>query len=192
MSRPQAFDRDAVIDAALHVFWERGLHRASVDDVLAASGLSRSSLYNSFGGKQELFERAVARYVEHQSEVVRAALEGVSLRDGLGRLFAHAVEDNNQGRGCLLVNGAAALADANDAEQRILAAGFRRMIGLVETHVRRAQDAGEIGPGAPADVAAALCASLAGLRVFRKAGMPRARLERAAQAALDGLLGSGT
>lgn len=51
MARPQESDTQAAIEAAMAVVWERGLHRTSVDDLLAGSGLARSSLYNSFGGK---------------------------------------------------------------------------------------------------------------------------------------------
>jgi AcrR family transcriptional regulator len=60
--RPREFDEDEVLRAALRVFWEKGYESTSLSDLLAAMGLTKSSLYKAFGSKEALFWRVVERY----------------------------------------------------------------------------------------------------------------------------------
>jgi TetR/AcrR family transcriptional repressor of nem operon len=189
MGRPQEFDFDATIDAALAVFWDRGLHRTSIDDLLSASGLARSSLYNAFGGKQMLFEYAVQRYVDNQVARLQKILEAPTLKGALEKLFNGAVTNNHDGRGCLLVNCASSMMRDDAAEKDLLRSGFERMFSMVESRIRSAQDAKEISASVdPADVATLVCATLSGLRVFHKTGMQKNKLKNAADLAVKGLL----
>jgi TetR/AcrR family transcriptional repressor of nem operon len=189
MGRPQEFDFDATVDAALSVFWDRGLHRTSIDDLLAASGLARSSLYNAFGGKQALFEHAVQRYVDKQVARLQKILDAPSLQLALEKLFQSAVTGNYEGRGCLLVNCASSLMREDALEQRLLRSGFERMFAIVEKRLRSAQDAKEISASIdPSDAATLVCATLSGLRIFHKTGMQKNKLKNAANLAVKALL----
>src|SRR5215471_11091889 len=60
--RPRMFDKDAALTAAMFLFWERGYEGVSVDDLTEAMGISPSSLYSSFGSKEELFLTALDKY----------------------------------------------------------------------------------------------------------------------------------
>jgi AcrR family transcriptional regulator len=62
MGRPRSFNEDEVLDAALRTFWLRGYEGTSIDDLTAATGLGRASLYGAFGDKEQMFRRAVERY----------------------------------------------------------------------------------------------------------------------------------
>jgi TetR/AcrR family transcriptional repressor of nem operon len=64
MARPREFDPDTVLDLAMQVFWVRGYHGTSVDDLCEAMQLNRSSLYSAFGDKRALFLMVVDRYGE--------------------------------------------------------------------------------------------------------------------------------
>ncbi|MCP9947652.1 TetR/AcrR family transcriptional regulator [Actinomadura madurae] len=68
------FDPEHVLDQVVELFWRRGSASTGVGDVVAATGLSRSSLYATFGGKQELYLAALRRYVERRSRPVLEAL----------------------------------------------------------------------------------------------------------------------
>jgi TetR/AcrR family transcriptional repressor of nem operon len=189
MGRPQEFDTQLAIDAAMAVFWERGLHRTSIDDILAASGIARSSLYNSFGGKQELFEAAVERYVEIQVGGLQRMLESTSLEKGLEKLFYNAASNNHDGRGCLLANCTGGVMQRDVDEQPILRSAFGRMFAVVEARIRRAQQENEISDSIrPADAAMLVCATLSGFNIFHKAGIQKSKLKRAADLAVKMLL----
>lgn len=189
MARPQEFDSQFAIDASMAVFWERGLHRTSVDDLLLASGLARSSLYNSFGGKQAMFEAAVQRYVELQETRLQATLDSGSLEHALSKLFHGVVNDNNEGRGCLLVNCASAASQREAEELPGLRTAFSRMFSVVQSRIYRAQQSGEISESvSAADAAMLVCATLSGFRVFRKAGIPKEKIRRSADLAVKTLM----
>ncbi len=71
MARKRAFDEAAVLRAARDVFWVRGYEAASLDLLQAAMGLSRSSLYVTFGSKRALFTRVLSVYL---AEVINPRL----------------------------------------------------------------------------------------------------------------------
>lgn len=113
MARTPSFDRDTVVRAARTLFWRTGYEAASVPDLEAATGLSRSSLYNTFGSKRGLFDAAVQSYLD---EIVRPRLlplvtSPVSVDalteylDGLRAAFER-VESMPASHGCLLINTA--------------------------------------------------------------------------------------
>ena len=60
--RPRAFDRDAALDRAMHLFWRKGYESTSVSDLTEAMGIAPPSLYAAFGDKKRLFLEAVDRY----------------------------------------------------------------------------------------------------------------------------------
>jgi TetR/AcrR family transcriptional repressor of nem operon len=189
MARPQEFDFEAAVDAAVAVFWERGLHRTSVDDLLSASGLARSSLYNTFGGKQALFELAVQRYLDDVSARMEETLDAPSLKQALVKMFDDVVSSHREGRGCLLVNSASSLMREDKAEQRLLRAGFERIFGILEQRLRKAQEAKELASSiTPADAATLVCATWSGLCVFYKTGMQKSKIKRATDVAVKALL----
>ena len=74
MARPRKFDEGRALDAAMEAFWAAGYEATSTQDLCDATGLGRSSIYNTFKSKHDLFERALARYMEWQERrAVRAA-----------------------------------------------------------------------------------------------------------------------
>lgn len=66
--RPREFDEDATLERVMHTFWKRGYDETTFEQLVADSGLSRSSLYNAFGGKDKLFEQAFDLYVEREED----------------------------------------------------------------------------------------------------------------------------
>ncbi|MDQ2916432.1 MAG: helix-turn-helix domain-containing protein [Casimicrobiaceae bacterium] len=88
MGRPIEFDRATALDAAMHLFWRQGVRRASLADLTAAMGLSRSSFYNSFRTKQRVLEEAVDRYSAAQAAKLAEATRKASLHTALQRIFA--------------------------------------------------------------------------------------------------------
>ena len=133
MARPKAYERDVVLTAARDLFWERGYAATSISDLEQRTGLNRSSLYQEFGSKHDLFEAAVHCYADQVITALLADLRGpdasletvVALFRRLGTLF------RSQGRpathGCLLVNATGELA-SRDQPMRAAAASYRDQV----------------------------------------------------------------
>src|SRR3954451_10999173 len=90
--RPRAFDPDAALDAALAVFWRKGFEGTSLPDLTEAMGINRPSLYAAFGNKEELFRKALDRYLEGPARSGREALDEPSSRSAVERLLRGAAD----------------------------------------------------------------------------------------------------
>jgi TetR/AcrR family transcriptional repressor of nem operon len=105
------FDRSAVLEQAMNVFWAQGFEATSVDDLETAMGIGRSSMYGTFGGKRELFHEALAHYIDGGMAQLTGVLTNgsdsplerlYSFFDMLGQRFSE-----SNGMGCLCGNAAA-------------------------------------------------------------------------------------
>src|SRR5437763_13880440 len=85
--RQRAFDTDRALDRALEVFWRKGYEGASLADLTKAMGINRPSLYAAFGSKEELFRKALDRYLEGPAAYVAAALNEPTARAVAERLL---------------------------------------------------------------------------------------------------------
>src|SRR3546814_586970 len=120
MGRPRSFDIDEALDRALEVFWRKGYEGASLSDLTEAMGIARPSLYAAFGNKEELFCKALDRYVEQKVAHVRKAFEEPTARGVAERLLrggADMLTDPCHPRGCLAVQGALSCGDAADRSE---------------------------------------------------------------------------
>jgi AcrR family transcriptional regulator len=105
--RPPVFDRDAALEQAIKLFWERGYQGTSFDELIAAMGISASSFYNSFGSKEELFCEATQSYVASSGRWFFGILndESTDARTAFSRLFAATAEEYTRGDhppGCMI------------------------------------------------------------------------------------------
>lgn len=127
MARTLAFDSITVIKSARTLFWAKGFEAASIPDFEAATGLSRSSIYNSFGSKRGLFDAAVQSYLD---EIVRPRLQPLMAErvsasalaeylDGLITVFSQpeALPTSN---GCLLINTASSPLSADSHVSQVV------------------------------------------------------------------------
>ncbi len=191
MGRTKQFNPQAVLEDAMHLFWERGFHSTSMQNLVDHLGVNRQSLYDTFGGKQELFEAALERYRELQALPMRRALEA----DGpLGDVLRHWFRDmiaemlKNNGKGCLLVNTATELAEQDDVIFGVCSANARQLEATFSGLLVRAQQAGDI----PADravipLARFLVSTINGLAVTAKATRDPEVLNDVVEVALSAL-----
>lgn len=107
MARPPEFDRAQALVSALYLFWEKGYDRTTVRDLTNAMGISAPSLYNSFGGKQELFDEAVAAYTGAPTRVVPPGLRERTARSVFAKILEIAIREygsSTQPRGCFVIS----------------------------------------------------------------------------------------
>ncbi|MFE9726915.1 TetR/AcrR family transcriptional regulator [Streptomyces sp. NPDC005794] len=106
VGRPRAFDQEAVLEAAMLLFWEQGYEATSLAQLREATGLSSASLYGAFGSKEGLFERAVEHYIAGPGSVTDVvADEAASPRAAVARLLHGSIDmqtDSSHPRGCLV------------------------------------------------------------------------------------------
>ncbi|MEV6977934.1 TetR/AcrR family transcriptional regulator [Kitasatospora sp. NPDC093806] len=196
MARPRTFDEDRALDAAMLAFWANGYEATSTQDLCAATGLGRSSIYNTFSSKHDLFKRALARYIELMTVPQTALLEDPRTPplERIRVLFARIVdgefEQRPEGRsiGCLTVNTIVELAgrDAEAAELVLRDQGLR--LASLAAVIAAGQRAGEISARrTPDELARFLNAVIGGMRVAAKGGADRPAVEAIAATALDAL-----
>ena len=89
--RPAGFDRAEALHRAMELFWARGYEGTTLDELTAAMGINRPSLYAAFGDKEQLFRRALDRYVSGPAGYVREALARPNAHDAAETLLAGAV-----------------------------------------------------------------------------------------------------
>ena len=106
MARTKTFDEAQAIDAAMRMFWEYGFEGTSMQNLEQCTALNRTSLYNAFGNKRALFERALGCYNERVLGELFALLESApTVKQGISDLL-HAVLENqfdkNNPGGCMM------------------------------------------------------------------------------------------
>ena len=186
--RPREFDVDKALDRALRVFWRRGYEGATLPDLTAAMGINRPSLYAAFGSKEELFRKALDRYVEGPAAFVREALNEPTARAVAERLLGGTIDlvtDRRNPRGCLIVQGALACGETAESVRREVAA--RRVAGEVAVRERfeRARADGDLPAEADAaDLARYVVTVMRGMAVQAAGGASREDLRRVAELAL--------
>lgn len=189
MARVREFDADDAVRRAMDLFWERGYEATSLRDLTEALGIGSGSLYAAFGNKDGLFQAALARYRQEQSQPMLDTLASetdvrAALRRVLAGVVALAVSDRLR-RGCLVVNSATERiphdADTATAVREILAA----IQGAIEGALSRAQQRGDLDPEKdPAALAGFFVTFMNGLRVAAKTDPDERTLMQRVDAAL--------
>jgi TetR/AcrR family transcriptional regulator, transcriptional repressor for nem operon len=185
MPRPRGFDEDEVLHRALQVFWSRGYDGATLDELEAATGLGRGSLYAAFGGKRELFLKAFERYLDEAAARGLATLAAPGAgREAIVSVFRAAAREalaDRERRGCMATNCAVELASRDPDVAVRVGRNLDRLERAFEAAVRRAQAAGEIPAGRdPVRLARLLVICLQGAQVLARARPDPAWLDDAA------------
>ncbi|MDN5856427.1 MAG: TetR/AcrR family transcriptional regulator [Actinomycetia bacterium] len=192
MGRPKQFDPDTAVDEAMEVFWRKGYSATTPQDLVDALGIGKGSLYNTFGSKQELFQRALRRYRDSQIAALVETLEQPGpvkerLRTALLGLAKMDLSDPTR-RGCMAVNTAAELAGVDHAATELV----RRMLDRPEDAFRilieEGQRTGEIAHERdPAALGSLLANTVVGMRLVARVTEGPDRLDRVVDATLDAL-----
>ena len=177
--RPRSYDPDAVLDRAAELFWANGFSATSLDDLSAAMGMGRPSIYNAFGDKEALFLRALQRYRDTVAMTPLRALEAEdSIREGLDaflRQFVAYTTADSSHLGCLL-GTVAPITDLPDV-QTFLKRGLTAFEAQIAEHLTAAVQRGELPRDYPTKLGARRAVN-AGLAISARArfGTPRREL----------------
>ncbi|MHA6624146.1 TetR/AcrR family transcriptional regulator [Pseudonocardia sichuanensis] len=196
MPRPRTFDEDRAVDAAMRTFWAQGYEATTTQDLCEATGLGRSSIYNTFTSKHELFTRALLRYIETTTATQLAVLENERRPpvERLRALFTLVIDgeaaNRRDGRspGCLTVNTTVELAGRDPEATALLERDQQRRTEALRDVIAAGQrDGGITSPRDPVALARYLNAVIGGIRVAAQGGADPDVLQSIADAALDAL-----
>ncbi|MCU0676397.1 MAG: TetR/AcrR family transcriptional regulator [Myxococcota bacterium] len=182
MSRPREFDEEAVLERALELFWRDGYAATSLQALLTHMGISRQSLYNTFGDKRRLFLAALDRYADLRAREMLGDLEheDASLAQVFGffeRLGQNAAQKGSCGaaethpEACLIGRSCMELGAADPEVAARVHYFFDRTVNAFRNALDNAVRKGEIEPLDTAATARHLTATLNGLGILHRAGV---------------------
>lgn len=193
MPRPRQFEEEVVLAAVQAVFWDNGYAGTSLDDLVAASGLGKGSLYGAFGDKRSLFLRVLREYDEANDRMLRSWLEQADRAIDVIRGFVTGPVRDPGGeqarRGCLLANTAMELSMSTAEVAAEARRSYAATTSMLVDAIRRAQREGDIALHVDSeDAARAVLAGQLGLIVLGRVGQDPAALSITAETLLNGLL----
>jgi AcrR family transcriptional regulator len=186
--RPIGFDKDAALEAATLLFWERGYEGTSMSDLTQAMGLNPSSIYAAFGDKHALFQLAVKRYMEIRAQYAVKALEEPTLEKFIHALFNNTVAfltTPGHPPTCMTLAGAVGCSlDATPARDLMTEIRKQNQVALRE-RLLKARNSGEFPKKIDVDdYTRYLSTIIAGLSIQAANGSTKAELKRTAKMAL--------
>jgi TetR/AcrR family transcriptional regulator, copper-responsive repressor len=180
--RPRAFEPETALAQAMDVFWGHGFAGASLDDITAATGLNRPSLYGAFGDKRALYLQAYGQYRKRVNETFQPMFaEREPLRVKLRRILVAALDLYLSGedgpRGCFTVLSAASDAIADPDLHRVVGEAIAGTDRAFARLFAAAREAGELPASAdPRRLARIASATLHTLSIRARARIPRAEI----------------
>jgi AcrR family transcriptional regulator len=193
--RPRAYQPDIALAKALDLFRKGGFAATSLDDLSAATGMNRPSLYGAFGDKRELYIKSYQRYRDDARAAMRNIFrEQIPIRKRLQRIFAVVLDIYLSGeagpRGCFTVVTAASDAVADPEIRAMVLEGLGELDRAFAFCFRTARENGELPASADPGVLAQLAsATMHSMAIRARARVPRKELEAMAKGAVDVLCG---
>lgn len=192
MPRTKKFDKSEVLAAAASIFQQKGYNGTSMDEVLKATGLSRSSLYDSFGDKHNLYIQSLEYYKQNNQalsdKIEEKPVNGLQKIDYLFKnvvdhLIAH--PDDN---GCLLVNAAAEMSKQCFKTQQVICNNKDEVQELLTGWLNDAQSNNILKLSKPTkNYSQFLYNTLLGLRVMSQSGATKQELNNIVKLTIDSL-----
>jgi AcrR family transcriptional regulator len=182
--RPRTFDEGEALERAVEVFWKQGYEGTSITDLTTAMGVNKPSLYSVFGGKADLFRRAIGHYAEHDMAYARTALEeptALRVAQRFLRENVTALTLDGKPSGCLSIQGGVSCSVENQEVAQFLAASRLAGEKAFADRFRLAIEQQDLPADADADALARFLMVVSeGHAVHAAAGVPRESLQQSA------------
>src|SRR5450432_873914 len=189
--RPRTYEPEVALGQALDLFRKDGFAATSLDDLSAATGMNRPSLYGAFGDKRELYIKSYARYrADARAAMLDIFRQELPIRKRLARIYAVALDIYLSGearpRGCFTVMTAASEAVADPQIRAMVLEGFSELDKAFAACFRIAKDKGELPASADPVVLAQLAsATIHTIAIRARAQVPRRELEAIVKGAIE-------
>jgi len=175
IGRPREFDTDQALEAAMRQFWSKGYEATSLQNLLEVMEVSKSSFYETFGNKHELFEQCLTLYantlIASLREELRQAKTGLSFIEKVLNGLIDEASAKGEKCGCMMVNTTNELAQRDTIIAKLVANGTKSLQGVFEEAVRQGQKEGNIPlHKTPETLSNYLVSSMVGLKTMVKGG----------------------
>jgi TetR/AcrR family transcriptional regulator, transcriptional repressor for nem operon len=192
MPRSKAFDEASVLEKAKNLFWQKGYEATSMEDLVNELGISRSSLYDTFGDKEKLYCKTLNIYCsENVYTLIEKALQTDNPLQFIKDIFTSIITDVKKDadkKGCYIVNALVELVNANSKVAQIVEdnnAAFEKMIEQLITKGQR--DNSIQSKKSAKQLARFLFTTICGIKVSAKANTSAKNLREVADVALEAL-----
>jgi len=194
--RPRAYQPDVALGKALDLFRKDGFAATSLDDLSAATGMNRPSLYGAFGDKRELYIKSYQRYRDDaRAALINLFRDEMPIGERLARIYAIALDiylGGERPRGCFTVMTAASEAVFDPEIRAMVLEGFVELDKAFAACFRLARGNGELPATIDPIVLSQLAsATLHTIAIRARAGVPRKDLEAIVKGAIDVMLRAG-
>ena len=190
MARSKVFDEEQALDAVMLAFWKSGYNSTSIQDLEQVTGLKRTSIYNAYGNKRQLFRIVLQRYLGLMG--VPAALEKPKVRDAIAAVLNEAIRlhfAKGHPGGCLMLLSLLENHHHDEETRKTLEMAAQGLRGGIVARLERAVSEGELPPEFDSrQVGNQVMATLAGILVMAKANFSKAELQALVENAVITLL----
>jgi TetR/AcrR family transcriptional repressor of nem operon len=192
MARNKDFDEDELLGKAVDLFWDKGYHATSAQDLVDGLGISRSSIYNTYTDKKTLFSKALRQYqgkntsavltllgnADNPAEAIKQVLYGV-IRES---------EEDKLAKGCFMVNTAIELSSHDKEIAELVSENNQSVEDALTSVIEKGQHQGQFKTALPARALARfIFSTISGLRVSARSGAGSSVLEDIVRVALSAL-----
>ncbi|SFD79002.1 TetR/AcrR family transcriptional regulator, transcriptional repressor for nem operon [Paenibacillus catalpae] len=187
MTRSKEFDEREVLLKAMHLFWEKGYEKTSLQDLVTHMGIHRRSLYDTFGDKHSLFVKTMEQYDIQTNATIKAEVSrGRTAKQAIRFIFDYLIEVNDdRPLGCLFVNSATELGLRDPEVREMTNEGFNNEEKILVSLIQKGQQSGEIQSDKDTKIlAASLQTTMIGLRVLARTFTDKKRLHQVADASI--------
>jgi len=151
MPKVKLFDEKLILEKAMELFWKKGFHATSIQDLVTYLGISRSSIYDTYGGKNELFNKSFQLYrTTNITGFSNFLNQQKNVKIGLRKLFEMAIEQaiaDMDRKGCFVVNTTTELVPGDIEIQKILKENEDTFVNIFYEFLLKGEQSGEISKG---------------------------------------------
>ncbi|WP_106793746.1 TetR/AcrR family transcriptional regulator [Aquimarina sp. Aq78] len=143
MPKVETFDRNTVLQKATEVFHKKGYNGTSMQDLVDATSLNRSSIYNSFGSKLNMFMEVLSHYQSlygnNFSQKLAQSYNATEAVEAIFNLYVHEIINDNDRKGCLVINCKSEMTNQEPLIKSFMEKNQDRMIAMLEDIVTKGQ-----------------------------------------------------
>ncbi|MCU5517699.1 MULTISPECIES: TetR/AcrR family transcriptional regulator [Bacillus] len=157
MGRKISFNKEHALNKAMHLFWEKGYDATYISDLIETMGISRSTLYDSFGDKDALFKLVLEHYKNYGSQKRNLLFSGINTKASLTSFFYQHIEkcySDEIPKGCIITNSSLLIGQIDPAIEEILINDFNELENVFKQVIEEGKRSREISQEADTELVA--------------------------------------